>query len=324
MSSSKEQQLWEACTVGNLELVKLLLSDPVVDVNCGDTELQRTPFYRACGHGKVSVVEFLLKHPMIDVNKPMNDGATPFSIACFQGNLEVVKLLLADRRIDVNKPQNSGATPFLFSCQKGQVEVVKLLLADERVNLNEPEDRQCTPLWFASQDGYLLVVQLLLASERAIDTKPKSIDGNTGWNNKTAAEFARFQASRAIYDNESEEEYVRKKQNGPVIADLIDSFDHDPFTTRQQLRELPENRDPFISDLFALVVFLCDGLLKVAAESSTSSQEAARFFLIARELPLELQMVLCNRVFGAGKDMVLTKHSEPAFKRLGKFLALKE
>ena len=38
-------------------------------------------------------------------------------------------------------------------------------------------------------------------------------------------------------------------------------------------------------------------------------------------LPIELQMVLCNRVFGAAKGTALTKHSEPAFKKLGRLLA---
>ena len=123
---------------------------------------------------------------------------------------------------------------------------------------------------------------------------------------------------------ESGEEYTGRKQNGPLIAALIDSFDVDPVTTRQQLRELPELRDTFISNLFALVVFVCDDLLSVGAESSTSSlsiKKAARFFQIAQCLPIELQMVLCNRVLGSGKDHVLTKHSEPAFKRLGKHLS---
>ena len=118
------------------------------------------------------------------------------------------------------------------------------------------------------------------------------------------------------------------KHNGPLIADMIGSFDLDPFTARQRLRELPEIRDTFISDLFALVIFICDGLLTVGAEafassfsSTLTSRKATRFFQIAQHLPLELQMVLCNRVFGPRKDVVLTIHSEPAFKRLGKLLA---
>ena len=79
-------------------------------------------------------------------------------------------------------------------------------------------------------------------------------------------------------------------------------------------------RDPFISDLFALVVFLCDDLLTLKAVSSdpSSSNKASRFFVIAQLLPMELQMALCNRAFGSSKN------SEPAFKKLGKVLAWSE
>jgi len=85
-------------------------------------------------------------------------------------------------------------------------------------------------------------------------------------------------------------------------------------------------RDPFISDLFALVVFLCDDLLTLKAVSSdpSSSNKASRFFVIAQLLPMELQMALCNRAFGSSKNFVLTKNSEPAFKKLGKVLAWSE
>ena len=92
---------------------------------------------------------------------------------------------------------------------------------------------------------------------------------------------------------------------------------------RRQSKD-PELRNPFISDLFALVIFLCDELVQVRAEPSVGSSPFARFFQIALCLPMELQMALCNRVFGAGKDHVLTKHSEPAFKKLGKSLAISE
>jgi len=164
-----------------------------------------------------------------------------------------------------------------------------------------------------------------LVSGRDVNTKKKtkSIAGTGSWHNKTAAGIARRQGIREKFANESQEDYTRKNHNGPLIATLLDSFDADPVTTRQQLRELPGLRDFFIGDLFALVVFLCDDLLTVRAESSPSSnsKEAARFFPIARCLPMELQMVLCSRLFGSGKDIVLTKHSEPAFKKLGRLLA---
>jgi len=45
MSKSKEEQLWDACTSGDLELVKLLAKEPSVNVNVNwaDPERNRTP-----------------------------------------------------------------------------------------------------------------------------------------------------------------------------------------------------------------------------------------------------------------------------------------
>ena len=204
MSKSKEQQLWEACTSGDLDLVKRLANDPAVNVNWEDPELSRTPFYRACFYGRLSVVEFLLTFTKVDVNKLQGQGCTPFYIACQNGHKEVVSLLLAEMRIDINKPNNE----------------------------------QLTPLWMASQKGHLRVVQLLLASGKEIDTKAKSKAGIAPWNNKTAAEIGQFQATRAtLYQGESEEDLLKGKQNGPLIATLIDSYEQNPQHVRTQLRK---------------------------------------------------------------------------------------
>ena len=183
------------------------------------------------------------------------------------------------------------------------------------------------PLWMASINCHLGIVQLILVSGRKINTKTKFIAGGAIWQNKTAAEVARHLGTRDMDYDESKENYMRGRHNGPLIAALLDSFEADPAATRRQLRELPALRDhPFIGDLFALIIFLCEDLLTVRAESSASSASsasnmAARFFKMAQYLPMELQMVLYNRAFGAGKNSVLTKHSEPAFKKLGRSLA---
>ena len=164
------------------------------------------------------------------------------------------------------------------------------------------------------------MIRLLLASGREVDTLAKSIAGSELWHNTTAAEVAR-EGENLWFEGESEEEAARRTRNYPLIAELLDFFDLDPATTRQQLRELPELRDTFISDLFALAIFLCDDFLTVSAESAFTSTTAARFFQIAQRLPMELQMLLCNSVFGNVKNSVLSQHSEPAFKKLGRQLA---
>jgi len=235
----------------------------------------------------------------------------------------MVSQLLTCTKLDVNKPDSEGFTPYYVACENGQKEVVSLLLADPRIDINKPENDQCTPLWVASQEGHLAVVQLILTSGREVDTQTESIAGDEDWNSKTAAEVARFQETRVISEDEEEEDHARKQQNGPLIAALLDSFDLDPVTTRQKLRELPEVRDSHIQDLFSLVIFLCDGLLMVgpSASASSTNQRAVQFLQIAQRLPMELQMMLCNRMFGSAKDIVLTRDSELAFKRLVKRLA---
>ena len=68
--------------------------------------------------------------------------------------------------------------------------------------------------------------------------------------------------------------------------------------------------------MFALVVFVSDGLLQISDTTTT----AARFFSIARRLPLELQMVLCHHVVGSAKEIIPGKDSEVAFKELARRL----
>ena len=211
MAQSKEQKLWQACTDVDLETVRELADDPAVDVNWGDPEDGRTPFYRACGHRRTSIVEYLMRNPRVDVVRQQKSGVTPFFISCQQGHKEVVSLLLADPRIDPNKPQNEEATPLYMACQNGHKEVVSLLLADPRIDPNKPWNNKSTPLWFASQNGDLVVVQLLLATGREIDTTMRST-----FNNTTAAEHARAMGTANTGNNETEEDFQRRKTNGPL------------------------------------------------------------------------------------------------------------
>ena len=49
--------------------------------------------------------------------------------------------------------------------------------------------------------------------------------------------------------------------------------------------------------MFAVIVHLCDGYFDFVAKSHKTHKKLERFFQIASRLPMDLQMVLCNRAF---------------------------
>ena len=91
----------KAARENNVTQVLVLLGCPGVDINhedkIGDGE---TPLYEASSGGHLQVVKLLVSDPWIDVNK-----AAPLVAASANGHVEVVKELLAQPQINVNRFQ---------------------------------------------------------------------------------------------------------------------------------------------------------------------------------------------------------------------------
>ena len=109
---------------------------------------------------------------------------------------------------------------------------------------------------------------------------------------------------------------MAKKSGILAVASLLERFQANPPQTRSEIRkELGWFGEE--AEMFALVVFLCDGLLELREENETG---AARFFRVAKELPTELQMILCYRVIGSGGENIPGTQRELAFKQLARKL----
>ena len=343
--NSKEFLLWQAATDGNLEVVRELARDAAVNVNWIGPEKDDAPLHRACRFrrlevfkelvanprvdvtqvnvfggtamtissfvGDLKMVAQLLADPCIDPNRTTSDGASPLLFAAWQGHLEVVSLLLADGRSDPNICMQDGPTPLGMACQDGRVAVVALLLTDERVDPNKKsKNDQSSPLWFASQNGFLHLVQLMLASERSIDTRIVS-----KFNGRMASEQARWAATQPPWSHIEFDDHERRRRDCPLIADLIEAYEGNPLEVRWQLRFSPGIRERYTGHMLAVVVFFSDGYLEIGTEISSS---AKRFFALCACLPLDLQMVVCNRMFRSGKSVVSSRDSEPGFKWLAR------
>ena len=168
------------------------------------------------------------------------------------------------------------------------------MLKDSRVKVNEPDNDGHTSLWCAAYYCHLDVIRWWIASGREMDLgTPGDVD-------------------------DTDVIGVAKKYGKTELATLLERFKKNPVETRYSMRVELGLVDEQAAEMFALVVFVSDGLLQV--EDTTTTTPAAKFFSIVSRLPLELQMVLCYRLVGSYKEIIPGKESEVAFKELAKRL----
>jgi len=168
------------------------------------------------------------------------------------------------------------------------------MLKDPRVNVKTSDNQGRTPLWRAAYYGHLDIIKWWIASGREMDLGEPEIKG-------------------------MDVIKVAKEKGETGIVTLLERIQENPLETRHAVRVELGWYDELAAEMFALVVFVSDGLLQTK-ETTTSLSPAARFFSIARQLPLELQMVLCYRVVGSPREIVRDKKSEAAFKSLAERL----
>jgi len=240
------------------------------------------------------VKRILMNNPNLDVNwKNMGESdVTALIRACENGHNVIVSILLAHPEINANPKVLDSDTPFLRACRDGHTSCVRLLLKDQRVEINEPDSIGHTPLYWAASGGFLDIVRWWVASGREMDVKKP--------------------AKVRMIDIGEE---LRKRR--AEVVTLLGRLHENPNETRHAMRLELGWYDEAAAEMFALMVFVSDGLLQV---KDTTPTPAARFLSIARGLPLELQMVLCHRVVGSPKEIIRAQDSEVAFKSLAESL----
>jgi len=219
------------------------------------------------------VAELVRQDPGFNVNMDLGYGCTLLHFACERDSRSaVIPLLLAHPDIDVNVKDIFGRTPFLLACYNGNTSCVReMMLKDYRVKPNERNNSGQTPLWWAAYGGNLEVIKWWIASGREIDLDKTDVIGGA------------------------------KKRGKTEVVTLLERFKENPVETRHAVTVELGLIDEVAAEMFALVVFVSDGLLQI---KDTTPSPAARYFSIAAQLPLELQMVLCYRLVGSNKEII--------------------
>jgi ankyrin repeat protein len=171
LSNGRSTPLITAVETGLVEVVESLLTrvdlKPNIVNNHGDHALGYAVFL-----GKVDIVKLLLDHPGIDLNFMAGDGRTVLMLA---SEPDMAKLLLEQEGIEVNRQDSFGSTALCQAAFCGHSEIGKLLLEREDININLPNNLGQTPLFWAVCRNCLELVDLLLKKD-GIDPNPKVID----------------------------------------------------------------------------------------------------------------------------------------------------
>ncbi|MGI2298626.1 ankyrin repeat domain-containing protein [Candidatus Cardinium hertigii] len=96
-----------------------LINESDVEINLKYKEDGSTPLYLAAFHGHIEIVKLLLETPRIQVNLQNKSGCTPLHAAALFNHVEVIKILLSDPRTDVNAKSNLGKTALDIAQQFG-------------------------------------------------------------------------------------------------------------------------------------------------------------------------------------------------------------
>lgn len=123
-----------ASFLGNLEIVKFLIEQDNIDINCKDIELW-TPLHWAIHRGHAEIVKLLLKHKKIDINAKTNNLRTPLHNAMKELNLEIIKLLLSADNIEINCIESmQGLTPLHIAIYHRYFDAIQILMKHRKIN----------------------------------------------------------------------------------------------------------------------------------------------------------------------------------------------
>jgi len=232
-----------------------------------------------------NLAELMRQDPGFDVNMEQDGGGfTLLHNACLESHRSpVIPLLLAHPDVSVNaKSRYAGFTPFYCACRYGHHSCVREMLKDSRVKLYKPDNDGRTPLYGAACFCHIDVIRWWIASWREMDL------GRPGDILKTDVIGG------------------AKMYGPPGVVTLLERFKENPVKTRHAVRL--ELGDELAAEMFALVVFVSDGLLQV--NDTATPSPATKFFNIARSLPLELQMVLCVPSLGGIRQGYYSRQGE--------------
>lgn len=219
---------------------------------------------------------------------------TALNAACERGRIEMVELLLTHPEIDVNKKGSDDMSPLHEACFNGNDKIVSLLLQHKRILPNE----QCggtSPLKTAVDRQHMGVVELILAMVE--DVTLFHIDSIVHPAYRIFKEF-NYGNRHVARRNLLKKKGIPSKHDSAQVFLLLILCNNGYF-------KLSDSSSTITTTSVTTKEIRNNQIIKITVTTETQNDPSRyRFFKIAFELPMELQMRLCNLLFEQKKEFV--------------------
>ena len=134
-----EQFLVYSARIGELADVQDMIdvTGPPVDLNYrDDTMCCNTALHMACANGHLEVIKLLLKQPSLDLNVLNDSNNTALHYASLNGQKQAVELLI-EAKADANLKNEFGRLPIEDALQNGHAEIAEMLASVSKLDENK-------------------------------------------------------------------------------------------------------------------------------------------------------------------------------------------
>jgi ankyrin repeat protein len=309
--------LYDVCSYGSISDVKEFFeSSAMTDiVNYRDYH-GHTPFMLAVNQNNLKTSKYIASLPTFNkdsINWTNKYGESILHNVCITGNLDAIIYLGTYDNLDVNIINKSGYTPFVLVATIGNFpHFLKIIASLRGFNPNVITSLRTSQLAFCCMYDSLEGVKILLSKNGTQHLNVKdNINGETplmyavSRNNIMIIQELLKQHNLIIPDDV---ELYKQFEIMDEVKQLIDDFRVIPKDVRHRL-ELGN-----LLNVYRLIVYTSDGYFVI----KNGSENFMRFIKIMLKLPLELQMVMINRMNGSTKDIIkgaIFDHNIEAFEK---------
>ena len=206
--------------------------------------------------------------------------------ACKRGNFQLVKDLI-NRGYDINKINSHGFSPLMLVCGYNHLEIFKFILRKPSLKITQ------------NDVGHIIIADDIdFTRWWLVISQPNTIDNES--------------LERLQNINEPIHTYDGVLTCDPIgDLNLLNSYNHNRKDTLNKIRQ----DLGMIEDLFSLVVLNTDGYL-THLSGSKCKKSTKRWFSIVKQLPMELQMLICHRTYGSSKNNIRSEKVGGSLKRV--------